>query len=268
MMFLQGKRLVLNRPMAEKAYTIGSRAVASCVESQPISSVIGQLLEGYRKLPVTGSSGKLVGMVTISDILSYLGAGEKRRFFRRLNAPVRIIMESPVFIGKGTGTEKCIRLFQKHGRGSYPVVENGRLCGIVSEWDVAKNISGKTGLKVGDIMSSRPLKIGPDTNILDASKAMVGCFRRLPVVDSGRLLGILTPSDVLRHLHRNGHEQLKTGKIKAKDIMEKRVVVVRPSTSVGRLLAAMKNRGIGGFPVRENKKLVGMVTERDLVEHL
>lgn len=92
-----------------------------------------------------------------------------------------------------------------------PVVEDGRLVGIVSDRDVIRSQAGAlTGLPpedrrmldlhvdVREMMTANPETIGPDALALEAAQRLrerrFGC---LPVVEDGRLVGILTETDFL-----------------------------------------------------------------------
>jgi CBS domain-containing membrane protein len=95
-----------------------------------------------------------------------------------------------------------------------PVVENGKLIGIISERDLIGAAAGRIfGLKqkskaallksvlIKDIMKKRVVTMAPDTPIKDAAHLMadkkIGC---VPVVESGALVGLVTTTDVLRYV--------------------------------------------------------------------
>jgi len=87
-------------------------------------------------------------------------------------------------------------LLTKHGIHHLPVLKQRRLVGIVTDRDVRSAHPKATS--VADIMTSKPLVIGPDTFVDEAARRMrrhrIGA---LPVVEAGRLVGILTAADVL-----------------------------------------------------------------------
>jgi acetoin utilization protein AcuB len=87
-------------------------------------------------------------------------------------------------------------LLSKHGIHHLPVVEQQRLVGIVTDRDVRS--APAKAKRVGDIMTAKPRVIGPDAFVDEAARRL----RRhriggLPVVDNGRLIGILAAADVL-----------------------------------------------------------------------
>lgn len=86
-----------------------------------------------------------------------------------------------------------------------PVLDkHGRLIGILTERDCLKvalhaGYHGEPGGLVGDYMSTEPESVNPDNTILElAEKFIGGKYRRYPVVDGGRLVGLISRRDVMR----------------------------------------------------------------------
>ena len=98
-------------------------------------------------------------------------------------------------------------------------------------------------------------------------------FRHLPVVDDGRLVGLVTHRDLLRAASSSfemGGEQ-RTARLFAslfvRDIMQKEVVTVRPDTPITDAGMLLWNNKISCLPVvEEGGALVGIVTEADFVK--
>ncbi len=86
--------------------------------------------------------------------------------------------------------------------------------------------------------------------------------RRLLVLEDDRLAGIITPSDILMSI---GDRDLK------KDIdgvFSRHVVTADANESISHAAAIMKSKSLGGLPVMEKGKVVGIITERDILECL
>jgi CBS domain-containing protein len=85
--------------------------------------------------------------------------------------------------------------------GSLPVVENGRLIGVLTDRDivvraVAERVTPET-LNVGDVASRQPVTVQPDEDLDEALRLMAHHrVRRLPVVEEGRLVGMLSQADL------------------------------------------------------------------------
>jgi acetoin utilization protein AcuB len=95
-----------------------------------------------------------------------------------------------------------------------PVVDGGTVVGVVSQRDLFRSALGTAlafgirgpqelmrSLDVRDVMSAPAVTIAPDASVQDASRTMtekrIGC---LPVVEKGKLVGILTETDILRYV--------------------------------------------------------------------
>jgi len=84
-----------------------------------------------------------------------------------------------------------------------PVVENGKIVGILTTYDMWKQYENKTtveGLTVGEVMNTRIVKIKPDDKIRTAAELFAdGRFKTIPVVsDSGDLKGTVTAFDIIK----------------------------------------------------------------------
>ena len=114
-------------------------------------------------------------------------------------------------------------------------------------------------MQLANLMTAEPITIGPH-DILSKAKYMMdaGRFRRLPVVDVGRLVGILTESDL-----RDYTGYLESTRVNA--AMRTELVTVTPYGTVEDAARLMLKRKIGGLPVVLDGKLVGIVTTSDLL---
>ena len=112
---------------------------------------------------------------------------------------------------------------------------------------------------VGKCMTKDPVTVSPNDSLaLAAAKMDTGNFRRLPVVDDGRLVGILTLDDVRNHYDRLESEQVKSA-------MTAHPVTVSSSATLERATSLLSKHKIGGLPVVDGGKLVGIITKGDLL---
>ena len=110
------------------------------------------------------------------------------------------------------------------------------------------------------IMTKHPETIHPDDTLARAHEMMeVGGFRRLPVVNNGALVGMLTERDLRQH---RGH--LASTKVNA--TMSTPVLSVAPASTVQEAARLMLQRKIGGLPVVERGMVVGIVTTSDMLQ--
>ena len=125
------------------------------------------------------------------------------------------------------------------------------------------------------MMTRNPVTVDSETLVMDARKIMKeNNVRRLPVVDKGKLLGIVTKHDILEAspspaTSLSVHElNYLLSRMKVKEIMKKNPVTLTPDTPFEEALKIGQEKKIGSFPVVENGKLVGIATESDIVRFL
>ena len=112
---------------------------------------------------------------------------------------------------------------------------------------------------VGNRMTREPITVEPaDLLSCAADKMLAGRFRRLPVVSDGKLVGIITERDLRQH---RGH--LEHTKVNA--AMTETPVTVSPETLVEEAARIMCERQIGGLPVIDHDRLIGIITTTDVM---
>jgi acetoin utilization protein AcuB len=123
---------------------------------------------------------------------------------------------------------------------------------------------------VRDIMTRNVITIPSDTSLFEAEKLMeFHHIERLPVVDKGKLVGLVTKDNLLKASPSDatsfsrGELYYLLAKLTVKEIMKKEVVTVSPDTSVEQAAAIAQKHRVGCLPVLEGKKLVGIVTTND-----
>ena len=130
-------------------------------------------------------------------------------------------------------------------------------------------------MRIRDIMTKNPITVDSETLIVDAKGIMKeNNIRRLPVVDKGRLVGIVTERMILEASPSPAtslsiHEvHYLIAKMKVKDIMVKNPITVSPNTPFKDALLLGQEKRIGAFPVVDKGKVVGIATESDLVRFI
>jgi CBS domain-containing protein len=82
-----------------------------------------------------------------------------------------------------------------------PITEGGELVGIVTIRDVMKHLASRGGegmtSAISEAMTRDPVTVSPSDDVEAAQKAFGGRFNHLPVVEDGKLVAVLTPSDLL-----------------------------------------------------------------------
>lgn len=126
---------------------------------------------------------------------------------------------------------------------------------------------------VRDRMTRDVVTIPSSTTILEAQKIMrESRVRRLPVVDNGRLVGIVTYNDLLEASPSKATTLSRfeltylLSKMTVAEIMTQNVITVPPDVPIEEAALIMQKNQIGGLPVVEEGRVVGIITESDIFE--
>jgi CBS domain-containing protein len=117
---------------------------------------------------------------------------------------VDVMTTQLISVGPGDTAAEAIRRMVAATVGSAVVLEGSLLVGIFTERDVLRLAAEGTSFestRVGDVMTPSPKTIGPDDDILDASRVMAELrVRHVPVAVAGQVLGVVGIRDVVRVL--------------------------------------------------------------------
>lgn len=111
----------------------------------------------------------------------------------------RWMTKDPVAIGPGEMLAEARRKIDKGNFRRLPVVENGRLVGIITDRDLRQHASQLEHTRVDAVMASPVITVAPDMLLDQAANLLVKHkVGGLPVMDGGKLVGIITAIDMLR----------------------------------------------------------------------
>jgi len=160
--------------------------------------------------------------------------------------------------------------------GAVLVMEGTKLVGIFSERDYARKgeLQGRTAgsTAIREVMTSNIASVTPD-QMVEQCRRIMGerRIRHLPVVSGETLVGIVSERDLFRsslaqalgYGNKDTREVMKT--LHIKDVMVKQVTTVSPDTELKDAVALMAERKIGCLPVVQDDKLLGLITETDVL---
>ena len=269
---------------------LATRDVVSVPPTMPILAAVETMTNcGFRRLPVVDAgSRKLRGIVTSGDIINFMGGGDKFNLVRikhdgnllsAINEAVRSIMtQQMTTLPDSASINDAIDIIVNRKVGGMPIVDNEDvLVGIVTERDVMKVLATeKSSLCVNDIMRTALRVTDPDCTIRTVTRDMTTHrFRRLPVVSNDVVYGIITTTDIMKYLGtKRVFSQLETGDITevmdlaVRNLVSGKLFTTSPERSINEAAREMLDRNVGALPVIENARLVGLVTEFDLVKAL
>jgi len=170
----------------------------SKVDNLDLAGLLSQFNGGGHKR----AAAAVVKNSSIESIIS-----EIKRAIKKHIVPVkraRDIMSTPVkTIPPESSINEAYGVLIKYGHTGLPVVKNGKLVGIISRRDIekAKHL-GLGHAPVKGFMRRKVITISENATIYEIQELMINNnIGRLPVIEDGRLKGIVTRTDILRELH-------------------------------------------------------------------
>jgi CBS domain-containing protein len=156
--------------------------------------------------------------------------------------------------------DDVLRILKRTGISGVPVLKEGELVGIITRKDLLRKAEET---QLGLLMTPDPVVIRPDAPISEAAQLLVRHnIRRLPVIEDGALVGILSVADLI-----NAIAQMRIT-IPIKDNFVSKTYALweeTPLTLVGRI---MEISGYDAIPIlMEDGTLSGIISERDLIRH-
>ena len=211
-------------------------------------------------LPLARGGLAQVG-VDASDSDRYLGVLEDRVRSGRTGA--RWALDSLAGMGSRGRPE------ERHRALSTAMLRLQRTGRPAHEWELATLDEGAESVAcrlVGQVMTTDLFTVHPE-DLVDLAASLMDWehIRHVPVEDQeGELVGLLTSRALLRILVAAPRRDGAT--VAVRDIMKPAPTTVEPSTTLLEAIDLMRRQGVGCLPVVQERRLVGIVTERDLID--
>ena len=117
---------------------------------------------------------------------------------------------------------------------------------------------------VSDVMTRDSVTVKPSTNLLECARKMVRKRAgSLLIVDKKRFAGFISERDILWVLIKKSKENLV--EIKAIDISPRKVVTIKPSSTIEEAIQKMRKTKFDKLPVVHENELVGIITVKDIL---
>jgi acetoin utilization protein AcuB len=244
---------------------------------------------GFRHLPVV-TGEEVVGMLSDRDLR--LGTGGHP--LASLNLPadaglprtVGEIMRAPVVcVESDERGPLAARHMIEQRIGALPVLEDGRLVGIVTETNLVSAFrdlcrdpahSDELDRPVEELMHSPVITLEPGDSLADAiQRCNDWRIRHIPVLQDEVLVGIVSDRDIRLALGRalvadalasqQGGTASDPDRVDA--IMSRQVVSIAPAEALSRAATSMLSHHVSALPVQLDGMLLGIVTRTDILEH-
>jgi len=254
-----------------KVKEIMTKEVISVDKDEDLKHVLDLMKKhDITKIPVVEDK-KIMGIVTDNLIAYKLGSIRKRGISTsRLHAS-SVTEKEIEAISPNTDVKKILKMVGKPGPTMLPVVEKGKLVGVVTKADLLFLVDSKKPLDT--IMQKNIHTVSSADRIIHARRVMIDeNVARLPVVDQGKLSGIISDVEIafafakLKRSFSLGHQKHRLDELLVKNVMKSPVLWTTRSVSVTDAAKLMMKHHIGSLPVIEDDILVGIVTRTDLLK--
>jgi acetoin utilization protein AcuB len=278
-----------------KLTDLGSRPVHTVEPDDSIDRAIQVMAETHVRHLAVVEGDALVGMLSERDLLGSVGGlrSDQRRVVRDgrevILGPRRVaeIMSRPVLsLPIEADVAEAARFALANHVGTIPLLENRRLQAVVSRTDLLRALRDMSLAAseespcyepVRKHMTARVFTVSPDAEIAVVQKAFrEKGFRHLPVLEEGKLVGIISERDVRRALGIEavlGEESRAKGEVMigcrcVGDVLSPEPETISPDRTLAEAAHLMLADRVGSLCVIENELLVGIITETDLLRIL
>jgi CBS domain-containing protein len=221
------------------------------------------------KVPVV-DNGRLVGIVTDNIIAKKLGSSRKRGVMPSGIHATSVMDKDFEITHPDAPLAEWLPKVGLPGLTMIPVVSQGRLIGVHTKANLLPLV--ETNEPVETFMSSPVKTVGPEDRLVHARRILLdNDIARLPVVDGGRVIGILHEAEIA-HAFAGllqdtpfEHQQARVRELLVRDWMRTPVHSIPPGTSAREAARIMTEKHVGGLPVvAADGTLRGFVTRTDL----
>lgn len=274
--------------------------VVTVRSDEPIAAAVDRMTRfGFSALPVVSASSRLVGIVSLLDVLRHREGHRAEGTAADERLPVEQIMSPDVLTMSATANSAVVaRRLREHGElRVLPVVQGGRLVGVVTRGDLLRDRprAGRPGLlgrllggrdrdeddalaalarprragpapdggtPVTAVMTRDVVTAGPGDPLTRAAELMLRHrHTALPVVDGdGRLVGVLSEADILADPLAGRSAHATVG-----SVMTRAAITVDAHATLGEARSVVADRGLRTVPVVDGDRLVGVLSRSDLV---
>lgn len=228
-----------------------------------------------RRLFVTEPDDTLLGLVSATDIVDFLGGGDKfnliekkygERILPAINEHVRKIMEEDVVtLSHKAVIDDALEKMHEEDVGYLPLLKENKVQGVISERNFVKLVSKQlSDSEVSDFMSEDVILGTSGMKIRDIAKVIVrNGFRRIPIVREKELIGIITTRDIVTEFAEDFSSDILDKRI---DKIMREPVTASPDDLATDVAEMIVSKDIGGFPVVKDGNVVGIITEKDILD--
>src|SRR3989344_237150 len=256
---IQLERAGINR--YEKVLVFANTRPVFLKENDKIESAVYKIIQsGHRSIPIVNKKHAVVGIVTTPDLIN---AFLKNQSFK--DPAATIMTREVIFVHHDDPIGLALQKMKISRRGRLPVIRNKKLIGVISEYDITKYFAHyDLRVKISEVMTRKPLFITHDVSIFDVLRILANSkYRRLPVVEHGRVVGVITASDMLKYL-RNSDFNMSELFHPIDTLLRKKVFSVDKNKDLSEAIRLMLIHSVSGLLVLDDyAHFEGIITKSE-----
>ena len=225
------------------------------------------------RLPVTNNK-ELVGIISERDIANKLGSSKYESMPASRLHISSVMVKDVITVPQTMQLGEVAKLMLEKGIGSVPVMDGDKMVGIVSKADFVTLAVGIAfdKITVKELMTKDLKSVSPTERLIHARRVMIESHvGRLPVIEDGTLVGMITSKDLMRafiDFRKNVPEKYQKSQIKevsVEDIMSSNPIFTSKDATISEVSKIMMETGYNGLPVVEDGEVVGIITQTDIL---
>ena len=225
------------------------------------------------RLPVTNNK-ELVGIISERDIANKLGSSKYESMPASRLHISSVMVKDVITVPQTMQLGEVAKLMLEKGIGSVPVMDGDKMVGIVSKADFVTLAVGIAfdKITVKELMTKDLKSVSPTERLIHARRVMLEAHvGRLPVIEDETLVGMITSKDLMRafiDFRKNVPEKYQKSQIKevsVEDIMSSNPIFTSKDETISEVSKIMMETGYNGSPVVEDGKVVGIITQTDIL---
>lgn len=231
------------------------------------------------RLPaISAKTDELVGIITETDIATKI-ASAKYESLPLSHIRISTIMTGDVITAKPTDSLlNVLKVMVDNHIGGIPILDGDKIVGMVTKTDFLKDLDEEPYNKVAikEIMTNRVVTVSPDDRLVHARRLMIDKdVRRLVVVSSGAIMGMITGKDLARTIidfkkrvpEKYQHSQIRN--LFVQEVMSQTIESADKKDTISQVAEVMVTKEFSGMPIVDEKnKLHGIVSKTDILNYI
>jgi CBS domain-containing protein len=257
--------------MMMKVKDIMTTEIISVDKDQDVKLVLKLMKKhGITKIPVLEEK-KLIGVVTDEMLAVKLGA-IRTRGIPAARMHVSSVMDKELdIISQDDDVSAILTRVGEPGPTILVVVENEHLIGIVTKANLLHLVNSEN--PIDEVMEEVLRTVSPEDRVIHARHEMIEAhIARLPVVNNGMIIGIISDFDIALALAKVkkafplGKQKHQLDELLINDAMRTPAITIESGKTIKDAALMMKEQGVGCLPVIKGGKIAGIVSRTDLLK--